>query len=79
MSLARFQVLPATHSYLAKFYGLCLFAAFIGLLAFNAQEWTIWSLAAVGLLANTEILVMLACSKEAPVDMPHLFAFLKSR
>jgi CDP-diacylglycerol--glycerol-3-phosphate 3-phosphatidyltransferase len=73
LSLARFRVLPATHSYLAKFYGLCLFAASLALLAFEAPGWAVVALAAVGLLANAEIFAILLLWKRAPVDVPSIF------
>jgi CDP-diacylglycerol--glycerol-3-phosphate 3-phosphatidyltransferase len=53
--LIRFGKFPATHSYLAKFYGLCLLAAFIALLAFNAGNWVVIALAVVALITNSEI------------------------
>lgn len=77
LSLFRFRVMPATHSYLAKFYGLCLFAFFVGLLTFNAPGWTILALAAVGVTTNAEILAILCLSKQPPVDIPSLFALRK--
>jgi len=68
-SLLRFRIMPATHSYLAKFYGLCLFACFVGLLTFNAPGWTITALAAVGVTTNVEIIAILCLSKRPPVDV----------
>src|SRR5271163_5026625 len=41
VSYVRFGKYPATHSYLAKFYGLCLLAALAALLVFNAGSWAI--------------------------------------
>ncbi|MEI7958779.1 MAG: CDP-alcohol phosphatidyltransferase family protein [Verrucomicrobiota bacterium] len=76
-SLLRFRVMPATHSYMAKFYGLCLFACFVGLLTFDAPGWTITALAVVGVTTNTEIIAILCLSKRPPVDVPSLFVLRK--
>jgi CDP-diacylglycerol---glycerol-3-phosphate 3-phosphatidyltransferase len=75
--LLRFGKFPATHSYLAKFYGLCLLGAFIALLGFNAGNWVIAGLAVVALAANLEILAMHLIAKTAPVDVPWIFALPK--
>jgi phosphatidylglycerophosphate synthase len=77
--LIRFGKFPAAHSFLAKFYGLCLLGAFIGLLVFNAGSWIIVGLAVVALTANLEILAMHLIAKTAPVDVPCLFALKKNR
>ena len=74
----RFGKFPATHSYLAKFYGLCLLGALIALLVGNAVSWVFIGLATVALTANVEILAMHVLAKTAPVDVPWIFA-LKRR
>jgi len=76
-SLLRFRVMPATHSYLAKTYGLCLLACFVGLLTFDAPGWTITALAVVGVTTNVEIIAILCLSKRPPVDVPSLFSLRK--
>jgi CDP-diacylglycerol---glycerol-3-phosphate 3-phosphatidyltransferase len=73
----RFGKFPATHSWLAKFYGLCLLAGFIALLAFNAGSWVIIALAAVALVTNSEIIAMHLIAKSPPVDVPCIFALPK--
>ena len=73
ISLLRFRAMPDTHSYLAKFYGLCLFACFVGLLTFNAPGWTITALAVVGVTTNVEIMAILCLSKRPPVDVTSVF------
>ncbi len=75
--LLRFGKFPATHSFLAKFYGLCLLGAFIALLVFNAGSWVIVGLAVAALAANLEILAMHLIAKTAPVDVPWIFALRK--
>ena len=72
--LVRFGKFPATHSYLAKFYGLCLLAGFIALLAFNAGSWVVIALAVVALVTNSEIIAMHLIAKSPPVDVPWIFA-----
>lgn len=79
VSYARFRKYPATHSYLAKFYGLCLLAAVIALLVFNASSWVIFALTAVALITNAEIIAIQIMSKSQPVDVPGIFATYKRR
>jgi phosphatidylglycerophosphate synthase len=69
----RFGKYPATHSYLAKFYGLCLLAALIALLVFNAGSWSVIALALVALVTNLEIIAMHLMAKQAPVDVKSIF------
>ena len=75
--LIRFRKFPATHSYLAKFYGLCLLGCLIALLVFNAGNWAIVVLAVVALVTNTEITAMHLIAGSAPVDVPCIFALPK--
>ena len=75
--LLRFGRYPATHSILAKIYGLCLLGAFVALLVFNAGDRVIAGLAVVALAANLEILAMHLIAKTAPVDVPWIFALPK--
>ena len=77
VSYARFGKYPATHSYLAKFYGLCLLAAVIALLVFNASSWVISTLTAVALVTNAEIVAIHLMAKSQPVDVPGIFAMRK--
>jgi len=72
--LVRFGKFPATHSFLAKFYGLCLLAGLIALLVFNAGNWVIIALAVVALVTNSEIIAMHLIAKSPPVDVPCVFA-----
>ena len=76
--LVRFRKFPATHSWLAKFYGLCLLAAFIALLSFNAGGWVVIVLAAVALVTNSEIIAMHLIAKSPPVDVPCILNLPKS-
>jgi hypothetical protein len=72
-SLLRFGVLPATHCYSAKAYGLVLCFAFAAVLSFGAGVWALYVLSAVGLVANAEVLAILLLSREPPVDVPTVF------
>ena len=74
----KFGTYPATHSWLAKFYGLSLLAGLIALLVFNAGSWVIISLAAIGLPANAEIIVIHLLMKTPPVDVKSIFKIPKS-
>ncbi len=74
---ARFGKYPATHSYLAKFYGLCLLAALTALLVFNTGSWTIIALTAVALTANIEIITIHFLMHTPPVDVRSVFALPK--
>lgn len=70
---AKFGKYPSTHSYLVKCYGLCLMAALIALLVFDAGCWTIISLAIVALIANIEILAIHVLMSAPPVDVKSVF------
>jgi CDP-diacylglycerol---glycerol-3-phosphate 3-phosphatidyltransferase len=74
----KFGKYPATHSYLAKFYGLCLLGGLIALLVFNAGSWAIIALTAVALVANAEIIAIHLLMKQPPVDVKSIFALQKA-
>jgi len=73
VSFVRFRKYPATHSYLAKFYGLCLLAATIALLVYSASSWAITTLVVVAVAANAEIIVILLLAEAPPVDVHSVF------
>jgi len=75
--LVRFGKFPATHSFLAKFYGLCLLGCLIALLVFNAGNWAIVTLAIVALVTNSEICAMHLIAKSPPVDVPGILVLAK--
>jgi CDP-diacylglycerol--glycerol-3-phosphate 3-phosphatidyltransferase len=77
VSNVRFGKYPATHSYLAKFYGLCLLAALIALLVFNAAGWVIIALTVVALVTNLEIIAIHFLMTTPPVDVRSIFAMPK--
>jgi CDP-diacylglycerol--glycerol-3-phosphate 3-phosphatidyltransferase len=77
VSFIRFGKYPATHSYLAKFYGLCLLATLIALLVFNAGSWTIIALTIVALITNSEIIAIHFIMNSPPVDVRSIFSLLK--
>ena len=78
ISFIRFRKYPATHSYLAKFYGLCLLAALIALLVFSTGNWTIIALTMVALTANIEIIAIHFLMNTPPVDVRSIFALPKN-
>jgi CDP-diacylglycerol--glycerol-3-phosphate 3-phosphatidyltransferase len=69
----KFGKYPATHSWLAKFYGLCLLGGLIALLAFDAGNWAVIGLAVVATVTNFEIILLHLLAKTPPVDVPSLF------
>lgn len=73
----RFRKFPATHSYLAKFYHLCLLGCLIALLVFSAGSWAIIMVAAVALVTNSEIIAIHCLMNSPPVDVPSIFALPK--
>ena len=77
LSLVKFRTFPATHSLLAKCYGLCLLAACVALLAFNAPGWVLVALACVGTVANIEIITILWFSPTPPVDVASVFTIME--
>lgn len=74
VSYVRFGKYPATHSYLAKGYGLSLFAAFSALLVFNAGSWAVIALTVVALTANLEIIAIHLRANAPPVDVRSIFS-----
>ena len=79
LSLVKFGVLPATHCYSAKLYGLALFIASIALLSCAAGSWVLWVLLAFGTLANAETLAVLWLASEVPVDVKSLMRIKPKR
>ena len=73
VSFIRFGSLASIHSYSAKIYGLVIFAAFLGVLAFHLGPWVFFILAAVGIIANAEALLILLLSRSTPVDVLSVF------
>jgi CDP-diacylglycerol--glycerol-3-phosphate 3-phosphatidyltransferase len=69
----KFGKYPATHSWLAKFYGLCLLGALMALLAFAAGRWAVLGLMMVALITNLEIIVMHLLARQPPVDVKSIF------
>ncbi len=65
----KFHKYPATHSWLAKFYGLCLLGGLIALLAFDAGKWVVIALAIVAAVTNAEIILLHLLAKTPPVDV----------
>lgn len=76
-SYFRFGKYPATHSYLAKFYGLCLLAALVAMLVLNAGSWVIVALTVVALVTNAEIIAIHLLMHTPPVDVRSIFALPK--
>lgn len=72
VSLHKFGVMPGTHAWSAKLFGIVLFAAFLGILAFGLGPWAVWLASAFGVAANAEVLAIIALSDEAPVDVAHV-------
>lgn len=70
----KFGKYPATHSWGAKFYGLCLLAGLIALLAFGAGSWVVVALAAVAAVVNTEIFLLHLIAQQPPVDVRSILA-----
>jgi CDP-diacylglycerol--glycerol-3-phosphate 3-phosphatidyltransferase len=78
VSFAKFRKYPATHSYLAKFYGLCLLGALIALFASDSSAWSVIALAVVAFVTNAEIIAIHLLANSPPVDVRSVFR-LRSR
>lgn len=74
----KFGKYPATHSYLAKFYGLGLLAGLIALLVCNAGSLAVIALAVVALTTNAEIIAIHLLMKTPPVDVKSIFRIPKN-
>lgn len=73
----KFGKYPATHSWLAKLYGLCLLGGLIALLAFDAGNWAVIALATVAAVTNAEIILIHLLAKTPPVDVRSIFSLRK--
>ena len=74
LSLVRFSRMPATHSYLAKGYGLALVVTFVALIAFEETSPLWWAgLFTVALVANTEVLLIIGLARTPPIDVASVF------
>ena len=74
----KFRKYPATHSYLAKTYGVCLLCGLIALLVFSAGDWAVVCLAIVALAANVEIIAMHLLADKVPVDVKSVWVILRA-
>jgi phosphatidylglycerophosphate synthase len=74
----KFGRYPATHSWLAKFYGLCLLAGIIALMVFNTGSWALIALTTVALTTNAEIIAIHLLMSQPPVDVKSIFVMPKS-
>ncbi len=79
VSYGRFRVYPATHCWLAKCYGLALFATFVAVLGWGSGAWVFTVLAAIGLTANAEVVAILLLARTPPVDVPSVFHLRRGR
>ena len=71
---AKFRTYPATHSIMAKIFGLCLLGGLVALLVFNAGAWAVITLTIVALAANLEIIAIHLLANKPPVDVKSIFA-----
>jgi CDP-diacylglycerol--glycerol-3-phosphate 3-phosphatidyltransferase len=78
-SLAKFRVLPGTHTYSAKLYGLVLFVSFFGVLCYGWGAWACWLACCFGLITNGETLAIILLSRQAPVDVASVLPLLRNR
>ena len=79
VSFVRFGSLASIHCYSAKIYGLVIFAAFLGVLAFDLGAWVFFVLAAVALIANAEAMTILLRAQDSPVDVLSVFHLKRER
>ncbi|MAE62264.1 MAG: hypothetical protein CMJ49_13025 [Planctomycetaceae bacterium] len=70
VSLIKFSTMPATHSYLAKAYGLVLVTVFIALITFDVSSplW-LYALLAAALIVDIEVILIMLISKRPPIDV----------
>jgi len=74
----KFGRYPATHSYLAKFYGLCLLGGIVALLVFNVGSWALIVLTLVALVTNAEQLAIHLLMDQPPMDIKSILALPKA-
>ncbi len=79
IGLARFGRLPAVHAYIAKLWGIFLFAAICGVLGFGSVGVVFDAMLIVGFIAYAEWLAILLLSREAAVDVASVISVLRQR
>ncbi len=74
-SLIRFGAMPAIHTWMAKAWGIVLFAASCACLAGSSSNRWIWLDVVVGMgwLVDLEELTILLSASRVPIDVPSLF------
>lgn len=75
LSLAKFKKLPATHTYMAKLYGIVIFLAFFLIIVANYGPTTMSIAAFFAVIANLEICLIMLKSKESPVDIKTIISY----
>lgn len=73
MCLLKFRCFPATHSLLAKIFGLALFIGLTSILAAGFSIGMLPTLGIIGVTANVEILLILILARKPPVDVLSVF------
>jgi CDP-diacylglycerol--glycerol-3-phosphate 3-phosphatidyltransferase len=79
ISFGKFKRPPATHAYLAKFWGLMLFVAFVLLLSRTGAGIFVDFVLALGILSNIDASLIIAFSKTYPVDVKSLILVFRAR
>ena len=77
--LLKFGKYPATHSWMAKTYSLCLLGGLTALLCFNAANWAILGLTLISLATHGEIIAMHLIARRQPVDVRSVFQLIRQQ
>jgi len=79
IGLLKFRHWPAVHSYLAKLWGICLFAVLCQVLWKGSAGLTLCLLISLGFVMYTDWIAILVLSNTNAVDVPSAWQALKRR
>ncbi len=79
MALLKFRRLASAHSYLAKFFGLALFAGLTTILCAGGPGWIVPALCVICVVVNAEILLMMLVANRPPVDVLSVWPMIQSK
>ncbi|MBI3544425.1 MAG: CDP-alcohol phosphatidyltransferase family protein [Deltaproteobacteria bacterium] len=79
VSFAKFGRAPSTHAMLSKLFGLALLPGLTMLLCFGSAGFTFYLMVALGILANTEVILILLILPQWQTDIPSSYHALRIR
>ena len=79
IAMVKFHRLASAHSYLAKGFGLMLFAGLTAILCTGGPAWVLPALAITCAVMDAEIVLMTLLDNRPPVDMPTVWPLIRAK